>query len=275
MRPVARRARISLGETKLRFAQQEGHCFWCLLPLAKDYHVDHVIPVALGGDHRFENTVLSHKACNVSKGAKPPWKLLAKDEWESAYRTLNRWTEGDFGRYLQAWQSAPKPEVKSSPSASQVPASNRGKERDAEYFMAQIERMDRMLAGDEHLQFMGQFLAAAVESVRQEQPEMWEAFAAQWSIEAGFQEMRRALIDGKDQWIDEVLYSDVDTEHYALLALPTLCRLWDELTQGKRPAEAMRVPIVFTTETGRTIGLDELLADLRPHSRSKKNRPDA
>ena len=35
-----------------------------------DFHVDHVIPLALGGWHCYANVQPAHPFCNVSKGAK-------------------------------------------------------------------------------------------------------------------------------------------------------------------------------------------------------------
>ena len=37
-----------------------------------DYHVDHVIPLILGGSNGPENLVIACPRCNLSKGAKMP-----------------------------------------------------------------------------------------------------------------------------------------------------------------------------------------------------------
>lgn len=34
-----------------------------------DFHVDHVIPLALGGEHSYMNTQPAHAVCNIRKGA--------------------------------------------------------------------------------------------------------------------------------------------------------------------------------------------------------------
>lgn len=37
-----------------------------------DFHIDHVIPLALGGEHSYANTQVAHSRCNKSKGARVP-----------------------------------------------------------------------------------------------------------------------------------------------------------------------------------------------------------
>jgi 5-methylcytosine-specific restriction endonuclease McrA len=35
-----------------------------------DYHVDHIIPLARGGEHTYANVQTTHPSCNVAKGAR-------------------------------------------------------------------------------------------------------------------------------------------------------------------------------------------------------------
>ncbi len=42
-----------------------------------DFHVDHVIPLARGGEHSYANTQAAHPACNLSKNARLPWEMAA------------------------------------------------------------------------------------------------------------------------------------------------------------------------------------------------------
>jgi 5-methylcytosine-specific restriction endonuclease McrA len=42
-----------------------------------DFHVDHVIPLAKGGEHSYANVQTAHPACNVRKNAHLPWDLEA------------------------------------------------------------------------------------------------------------------------------------------------------------------------------------------------------
>ena len=34
------------------------------------WHVDHIVPLALGGEHSYRNTQLAHAICNQRKGAR-------------------------------------------------------------------------------------------------------------------------------------------------------------------------------------------------------------
>lgn len=52
--------------------RQSGRCYWCGVKVGRRYHVDHVIPLALGGSNGKENIVIACAHCNQSKGAKMP-----------------------------------------------------------------------------------------------------------------------------------------------------------------------------------------------------------
>lgn len=56
-------------------SQQEGLCVCCGRDLGDDYHVDHIMPLALGGLNTDDNVQLLRAECNLAKGAKHP------DEW--------------------------------------------------------------------------------------------------------------------------------------------------------------------------------------------------
>ena len=47
-------------------------CAWCYEPLGDDIHVDHYMPLALGGSNWPDNLRLLHGSCNASKGALHP-----------------------------------------------------------------------------------------------------------------------------------------------------------------------------------------------------------
>ena len=51
---------------------QRGRCFYCRAKVGSGYHVDHVVPLFLGGSDGPENIVISCPACNMSKGRKHP-----------------------------------------------------------------------------------------------------------------------------------------------------------------------------------------------------------
>lgn len=42
-----------------------------------DWTVDHVIPLAKGGEHSYANTQIAHRICNIRKGTKMPEELSA------------------------------------------------------------------------------------------------------------------------------------------------------------------------------------------------------
>lgn len=58
------------------YEQQRGLCFWCGTETGSSYHVDHVIPLARGGDNTIENIVVSCPTCNATKGDRLPQVFL-------------------------------------------------------------------------------------------------------------------------------------------------------------------------------------------------------
>ena len=67
---MPRPATVPISRTKwaILFSEQGGCCAGCFKPLGEDVHVDHVNPLARGGEDRFENLQLLHAACNLAKG---------------------------------------------------------------------------------------------------------------------------------------------------------------------------------------------------------------
>ena len=51
---------------------QKGKCPCCSLPLGDDFHLDHKMPLALGGDHVDDNMQLLKARCNMQKRASNP-----------------------------------------------------------------------------------------------------------------------------------------------------------------------------------------------------------
>lgn len=48
-----------------------GVCHICGLPADPDnWHLDHVVPLILGGEHSYRNTAVSHPVCNQAKGGR-------------------------------------------------------------------------------------------------------------------------------------------------------------------------------------------------------------
>lgn len=58
-------------EQKL-FKLQRGKCACCGLPLGDNYHLDHIMPLALGGTNTDDNIQLLRAKCNHQKSAKHP-----------------------------------------------------------------------------------------------------------------------------------------------------------------------------------------------------------
>lgn len=53
------------------FVRDNGVCGICLKEVdVMDFHVDHIVPLALGGYHSYENVQTAHSKCNLAKGAK-------------------------------------------------------------------------------------------------------------------------------------------------------------------------------------------------------------
>ena len=59
------------------YKKQQGQCFACGVKLQKRFfHIDHKVPVALGGSDEMRNLQLLCPTCNMSKGARPNSEFL-------------------------------------------------------------------------------------------------------------------------------------------------------------------------------------------------------
>lgn len=63
---------LSKGLAERLFKLQRGKCACCKRPLGDDFHLDHIMPVALGGTNTDDNMQLLRKTCNLQKHAKHP-----------------------------------------------------------------------------------------------------------------------------------------------------------------------------------------------------------
>ena len=63
---------LSAGLVKKLLIVQRGKCACCGLPLGNDYHLDHIMPLALGGTNTDDNIQLLRAKCNLQKNAKHP-----------------------------------------------------------------------------------------------------------------------------------------------------------------------------------------------------------
>lgn len=78
-RKVASAGNLSKGLAEKLFKLQKGKCACgCKRPLGDDYHLDHIMPLALGGTNTDDNIQLLTAKCNVSKGAKHPVEFMQK-----------------------------------------------------------------------------------------------------------------------------------------------------------------------------------------------------
>lgn len=63
---------LSQGLSAKLFKLQKGKCACCSLPLGDNYHLDHIMPLALGGTNTNDNIQLLRQRCNNQKHAKHP-----------------------------------------------------------------------------------------------------------------------------------------------------------------------------------------------------------
>lgn len=63
---------LSKGLSAKLFKLQKGKCPCCKQPLGDTYHLDHVVPLAKGGNNTDDNIQLLRKTCNLQKSARDP-----------------------------------------------------------------------------------------------------------------------------------------------------------------------------------------------------------
>ena len=63
---------LSKGLSAKLFKLQRGKCACCGKPLGGDYHLDHIMPIALGGSNTDDNIQLLKQLCNRQKYKKHP-----------------------------------------------------------------------------------------------------------------------------------------------------------------------------------------------------------
>ena len=71
-RKIKSGGRLSKGLADKLFKLQRGKCACCGLPLGNDYHLDHIMPLKLGGSNTDDNIQLLRASCNHQKSAKHP-----------------------------------------------------------------------------------------------------------------------------------------------------------------------------------------------------------
>lgn len=58
------------------FQLQKGKCACCGKPLGANYHMDHIMPIALGGTNTDDNIQLLTRLCNIRKNAQHPVEFM-------------------------------------------------------------------------------------------------------------------------------------------------------------------------------------------------------
>lgn len=71
-RKTATAGELSKGLSDKLFLLQKGYCPCCREPLGEDFHLDHIVPLALGGSNTDDNMQLLRATCNLRKRAKHP-----------------------------------------------------------------------------------------------------------------------------------------------------------------------------------------------------------
>lgn len=84
----AAKGKLSNNIEKILFAEQMGVCTCCGNMLGDNYHLDHIMPLSLGGTNTDNNVQLLRAECNLKKGAMHP------DDWEKI--CLQNRTGGNF-----------------------------------------------------------------------------------------------------------------------------------------------------------------------------------
>lgn len=68
--------KLSAGLAQKLIRLQQGKCACCGRELGDNYHLDHIVPIALGGANADDNIQLLRAECNFSKGAKHPVEYM-------------------------------------------------------------------------------------------------------------------------------------------------------------------------------------------------------
>ena len=68
--------RLSPNIAERLFKLQRGKCACCGLPLGDNYHMDHIMPIVLGGSNTDDNIQLLRQRCNNEKHAKHPVSFM-------------------------------------------------------------------------------------------------------------------------------------------------------------------------------------------------------
>ena len=71
-RRAATRQGYTVSDVQILLARQRRRCAACAVNVRKNYHVDHIVPLARGGSNGPKNIQILCPHCNLSKGARDP-----------------------------------------------------------------------------------------------------------------------------------------------------------------------------------------------------------
>ncbi len=79
---MPRPSTVTISRTRwaILFGKQGGCCAGCFKRLDDDVHVDHVQPLARGGEDVFENLQLLHARCNLKEGDLEPAAWFSRQQ---------------------------------------------------------------------------------------------------------------------------------------------------------------------------------------------------
>jgi 5-methylcytosine-specific restriction endonuclease McrA len=69
---------LSLDIVERLLVKQKGRCACCGKRLGNSYHLDHIVPLALGGANTDDNVQLLTPTCNLQKGAMHPVEFMQR-----------------------------------------------------------------------------------------------------------------------------------------------------------------------------------------------------
>lgn len=87
--------KLSRGYIKKLYLQQSGLCAHCGASLEHGQHLDHIMPVALGGTHTDDNVQLLCPRCNLKKGALHPEEFKRRSATAACLSQANTKTESE------------------------------------------------------------------------------------------------------------------------------------------------------------------------------------